>query len=110
MRHLDESAASRPTAPTLRTLSAATDTPAGPDPASLEAHMARALYGRFTLTEAVRPGWQLDVVPRAGYRHDAYVDPGSGARMPAIVAAASAENLFETFLELLEPLGDSVDV
>lgn len=72
--------------------------------------MARATYGRFTLTEAVRPGWQLDIVPRSGYRHDAYVDPGSGARMPALVAAVSAENLFETFLELLEPLGDSVDV
>ena len=72
--------------------------------------MARATYGRFTLTEAIRPGWQLDIVPRAGYRHDAYVDPSSGTRMPALVAAASVETLFETFLELLEPLGGTVDV
>ena len=44
---------------------------ARPDRATLEAHLARRHYGPFTLTDAVRPGWQLDVVPRAGYRHDA---------------------------------------
>jgi len=83
---------------------------ARPDKATLEAHLARRQYGPFTLTDAVRPGWQLDVVPRAGYRHDAYVDPRSGTRLPALVAAISSENLFETFLRLLEPLGDTLDV
>ena len=110
MRFLDESAASRPSLPALKAVSAVPEGPARPDQAALDAHMARTTYGRFTLTEAVRPGWQLDIVPRAGYRHDAYVDPQSGSRMPALVAAASAESLFETFLELLEPLGDTVDV
>ena len=83
---------------------------ARPDRATLEAHLARRHYGPFTLTDAVRPGWQLDVVPRAGYRHDAYVDPRSGTRLPALVAAISSEHLFETFLQLLEPLGDTLDV
>ena len=83
---------------------------ARPDKATLEAHLARRNYGPFTLTDAVRPGWQLDVIPRAGYRHDAYVDPRSGARLPALVAAVSSEQLFETFLRLLEPLGDTLDV
>ena len=83
---------------------------ARPDRATLEAHLARRHYGPFTLTDAVRPGWQLDIVPRAGYRHDAYVDPRSGTRLPALVAAISSENLFETFLQLLEPLGDTLDV
>ena len=83
---------------------------ARPDRATLEAHLARRHYGPFTLTDAVRPGWQLDVVPRAGYRHDAYVDPRSGTRLPALVAAISSERLFETFLQLLEPLGDTLDV
>ena len=92
MRFLDESAASRPSLPALKAVSAATEGPARPDQAALDAHMARSTYGRFTLTEAVRPGWQLDIVPRAGYRHDAYVDPQSGSRMPALVAADSAEN------------------
>ena len=47
---------------------AATNTTAitRPDRATLEAHLARRHYGGFTLTDAVRPGWQLDVVPQAG--------------------------------------------
>ena len=76
----------------------------------MQAHLARSRYGRFTLTEAIRPGWHLDVVPRAGYRHDGYVDPDSGACLPALVAAVSSEDLFATFLELLEPLGETCDV
>jgi len=83
---------------------------AQPDRATLEAHLARRQYGPFTLTDAIRPGWQLDVVPRAGYRHDAFVDPRTGARLPALVAAISSERLFETFLSLVEPLGDTVDL
>lgn len=87
--------------------------PAGiarPDRATLEAHLKRRRYGRFTLTDAVRPGWQLDVVPQEGYRFDAYVDPRSGARLPALIASVSSEMLFDTFLRLVEPLGDTVDV
>jgi hypothetical protein len=110
MRYLDESAAQRPSLPALKAVSSPDEPATRPDQISLEAHMARSRYGRFTLTEAIRPGWQLDIVPRAGYRHDAYVDPQSGARLPAVVAAVSAEHLFETFLELLEPLGDELDV
>ena len=110
MRYLDESAAPRPSLPALKAVSSPDDPATRPDQVALEAHMARSRYGRFTLTEAIRPGWQLDIVPRAGYRHDAFVDPQSGARLPAVVAAVSAEHLFETFLELLEPLGDELDV
>jgi len=110
MRYLDESAAQRPSLPALKAVSSPDEQATRPDQVALEAHMARSRYGRFTLTEAIRPGWQLDIVPRAGYRHDAYVDPQSGARLPAVVAAVSAEHLFETFLELLEPLGDELDV
>jgi hypothetical protein len=90
--------------------SSATTTIARPDRATLEAHLARRHYGGFTLTDAVRPGWQLDVVPQAGYRFDAYTDPRTGTKLPAIIAAVSSEQLFDTFLQLIEPLGDSVDV
>ena len=110
MRYLDESAAQRPSLPALKAVSSPDEPATRPDQVALQAHMARSRYGRFTLTEAIRPGWQLDIGPRAGYRHDAYVDPQSGARLPAVVAAVSAEHLFETFLELLEPLGDELDV
>jgi hypothetical protein len=111
MRFLDDSLDTvQPAAPaTLRAVSP-DGAIAQPDRATLEAHLARRHYGPFTLTDAVRPGWQLDVVPRAGYRHDAWVDPRSGARLPALIAAVSSERLFETFLRLLEPLGDSLDV
>ncbi|MEI6240280.1 MAG: hypothetical protein WCR51_07815 [Planctomycetia bacterium] len=83
---------------------------ARPDRRSLEAHLARKRYGRFTLTEAVRPSWQLEVVPQAGYRFDTYSDARTGMRLPALIASVSSEQLFETFLALLEPLGDVCDV
>lgn len=108
MRFTDSSSdRSRPVTP------AAEAVPAGiarPDRATLEAHLKRRRYGRFTLTDAVRPGWQLDVVPQEGYRFDAYVDPRSGLRLPALIASVSSETLFDTFLKLIEPLGDTVDV
>ena len=83
---------------------------ARPDRRSLEAHLARRRYGRFTLTEAVRPSWQLEVVPQAGYRFDTYSDARTGMRLPALIASVSSEQLFDTFLALLEPLGESCDV
>lgn len=83
---------------------------AHPDRAAFEAHLARKNYGPFTLTEAVRPGWHAGVVPREGYRFDTYADPQTRARLPAIIAAVSRERLFETFIELLEPLGDACEV
>ena len=83
---------------------------ARPDRRALEAHLSRRRYGRFTLTEAVRPSWQLEVVPQAGYRFDSYYDARTGMRLPAVIAAVSSERLFETFLALLEPLGEACDV
>jgi hypothetical protein len=108
MRHADDHPAARQ--PLLRAVSPPPVTTETPDRAALAAHLARNRYGQFTLTDAVRPGWQLDVVPRAGYRHDTWVDPDNGARLPALVAAVSGEELFPTFLDLLGPLGDCCDV
>lgn len=105
MRILDEAST-----PALRAVSAPDDPVTLPDDASFAAHMARRRYGSFTLTDAIRPGWQLDVVPRAGYRHDTWTDPQGGARLPALVAAVSAEDLLDTFFDLLAPLGDTCDV
>ena len=34
----------------------------------LEAHMGVARYGDFVLTDAVRPSYNLDVIPQTGYR------------------------------------------
>ena len=38
--------------------------------AELEAHLGVARYGDFHLTDAVRPSYDLQVVPTQGYRHD----------------------------------------
>jgi hypothetical protein len=80
------------------------------DEDALEAHLGIARYGGFTLTEAVRPSYDLQVVPRAGYRFDSYVDQQTGVKIPVLMAAASREKLFDLFLDLLDPLGQEVDV
>jgi hypothetical protein len=76
----------------------------------LEAHLGVRKYGSFLLTEAIRPSYDLKVVPRQGYRHDAYHDVETNTNLPVIMASASTEKLFELFIELLEPLGHVVDV
>ena len=76
----------------------------------LEAHLGVARYGDFLLSEAVRPSYDLEVVPKQGFRHDSYRDEQSRTNVPVLMAAVSAENLFETFLDLLDPLGGVVDV
>ncbi len=76
----------------------------------LEAHLGVARYGDFTLTDAVRPSYDLKVTPRQGYRHDVYCDEQNQAHMPVLMCSASRETLFELFVELIEPLGNIVDV
>lgn len=76
----------------------------------LEAHLGVVRYGDFVLTDAVRPSYDLQVVPAQGYRHDTYHDEESKASVPVLMAAASNEHLFEVFMELLDPLGSEVDV
>lgn len=76
----------------------------------IDAHMSIARYGDFTLTDAVRPSYGLEVVPQTGYRHEWYVDQESGTRIPVLMASVTRERLFDTFLSLLDPLGESVDV
>jgi hypothetical protein len=76
----------------------------------LEAHLKVARYGSFELTEAVRPSADLQVVPCQGYRHDCFIDDETKVRVPVLMAAATKDELFETFLDLLDPLGFEVDV
>ena len=76
----------------------------------LEAHLGVARYGNFKLTDAVRPSYDLQVVPAQGYRHDAYRDEQTRANVPVLMAAVSAERLLDTFMDLLDPLGSVVDV
>jgi hypothetical protein len=76
----------------------------------LEAHLGVVRYGEFVLTDAVRPSYDLQIVPREGYRHDVYHDEESRASVPVLMGAASNQHLFELFMDLLDPLGCEVDV
>jgi hypothetical protein len=76
----------------------------------LAAHLQVDHYGDFWLTEAIRPSVDLQVIPREGYRIDTYRDSRVKVEVPVLVAAVSRERLFDLFLEMLEPLGEVVDV
>ncbi len=76
----------------------------------LEAHLGVSRYGEFLLTEAVRPSYDLQVVPSQGYRHDSYRDEENQATVPVLMAAVSGERMFEVFMDLIDPLGNVVDV
>jgi len=76
----------------------------------LEAHLSVDAYGEFLLTDAVRPSFDLKVLPRQGYRHEVYTDNQSSQSVPVVMASASKERLFELFMDLLDPLGSTVDV
>jgi hypothetical protein len=76
----------------------------------LDAHLKIGRYGEFALTDAVRPSISLEIVPRPGYRRDIYRDPESGSSMPVLAASVSSEQLFDVFMDLLDPLGEEVDV
>jgi len=73
-------------------------------------HLAQSRYGSFTLTDAVRPGLSVPIVPREGYRLELHRDEASGLCIPMLTAAVSRERLFDVFLDLLTPLSDVVDV
>jgi len=76
----------------------------------LETHMRIDRYGDFKLTDAVRPSYDLQVIPSQGYRHDVYRDEWSRRSVPVLMAAVTRRKLFEAFMDLLNPLGRTVNV
>ena len=83
----------------------------------LESHLATVKYGDFTLTDAVRPSFDLKIIPVQGYKYDR-IRQGSGTSrragsrwsVPILVASVSLEQLFDTFLDMLNHLGDIVGI
>jgi hypothetical protein len=76
----------------------------------LEAHLGVSRYGEFELSDAVRPSYTLEVVPSAGFRHDVYRDDDNRTNVPVLMAAVTKPRIMETFVSLIEPLGEVVDV
>ncbi len=79
-------------------------------PEQLAAHLRVDRYGDFVLTDAIRPAPHVPVTPREGFRLDVFRDARAGLRVPVLVAAVSKERLFDVFLDLLNPLGEVVDL
>jgi len=80
------------------------------NPEPLAAHLHVNRYGDFTLTDAVRPGPGIPVRPREGYRVEIYRDRAAKLRLPMLSAAVSAERVFDTFLALIQAVGEVVHV
>ncbi|MDG2408923.1 MAG: hypothetical protein P8M53_07950 [Pirellulales bacterium] len=80
------------------------------DEETVDSHLRISRYSDFHLTGAVRPSYDLQVIPREAYRHDTFRDNKAGCKIPVLMISASAEKLFDLFLDLLNPLGDQVDV
>jgi hypothetical protein len=76
----------------------------------IKQHLAVDRYGDFVLTSAIRPWVERQVIPREGYRLERYQDDDSDYEVPTLAAAVSQDRLFDLFLELLDQLGDVVDV
>ena len=85
----------------------------------IESHLATETYGNFMLTDAIRPSLNLNIIPEQGYKYERLplrtasgtaVSTGSRWLMPILVASISQERLFETFLDLLNPLGETVNI
>jgi hypothetical protein len=76
----------------------------------LAEHLRVDRYGDFWLTDAVRPSLDHQVTPRQGFRVQTYRDAKAGFRVPVLAASISREHLFDAFLDLLDPLGEIVDV
>ncbi len=77
---------------------------------NLTEHLQKDRYGNFWLTDAIRPSIKDQVIPQQGFRKDSYKDPNQQLKIPLLAAAVSRENLFDLFLDLLNPLGEVVDV
>lgn len=73
-------------------------------------HLRQKRYGSFVLTDAVRPGPTVPIVPCEGYRISRFRDAETNLCLPVLGAAVSADKLFDVFLDLLEPLGERAHV
>ena len=76
----------------------------------LQTHMSIKTYGAFDLTDAVRPSYDLQIVPKQGFRFDQHVDDSTGVKTPAVLASVTQHQLMDVFFELIDKLGDVVDV
>lgn len=73
-------------------------------------HMRENRYGDFVLTDAVRPSFDLKVIPSNGYREDIYRDEEMNSEIPLLIASVSCEKLLDIFYDIIDLVGSEVDV
>ena len=74
----------------------------------IEAHNRITRYGDFTLTGAVAPSYDLQVVPRSGWKSITHNQ--DGIEIPTVRISASSKIVFGLFLDLAELTGQMIDV
>ena len=73
-------------------------------------HLKRRRFGRFLLTDALRPALDLRILPEEGYRRSLRREAISGSFVPVVTCAVSGEHLFDIFMETLDILSPVVDL
>ncbi len=84
--------------------------PLSPADQALARQFGAQQFDGFCLTRAIRPSSKSPIRPIQGFRYDKYVDEEYKSEIPVIMAAASSEVLFPLFVQLIQQLGDVVDV
>lgn len=64
----------------------------------------------FAFSQAAYPAIPNSGTFREGYRKATYTDPLTKQEIPSLVISASGDKVFELFLELVDVLGETVDV
>ena len=76
----------------------------------IETHIAITRYGSFQLTGAIRPSYDLRIVPKEGYDRRLWRASDGRASIPLLTALVSREKLSDLYFDLLGELGSMVDV
>ena len=76
----------------------------------IETHIGIARYGSFQLTDAIRPSYDLRIVPKEGYDQRLWRASNGRASLPLLTAQVSREKLSDLYFDLLGELGSVTDV
>ncbi|MDO4584929.1 MAG: hypothetical protein Q4D62_12600 [Planctomycetia bacterium] len=75
-------------------------------PEEIATHFRIRTYGFFQLPDAIRPSYDLQIIPQEGFRHEKM----ASGNQPVWILSVSAHRLMDVFEELLIPLGEEVHV
>lgn len=75
----------------------------------IDVHLRITRYNDFVLTDAIRPSYNLNIVPRNGFRFSLYNKP-DGSEIPFFMISVSQEIIFSLFMDLIDLVGEKVAV